>query len=166
MRLADGYIAFPFLVFAIAVIAALGPGFVNLVVLLSLVGWVSFSRVVRADVLSVKEREYVQAAKGIGARGWYVALKHVLPNVLSPVIVLWTVLIGQIIIIESSLSFLGLGIQPPTPSWGSMLSDGRTYLASAWWLGTFPGFAILITVLAVNVVGDALRDALDPRLIN
>src|SRR5579872_6467404 len=164
MRLADAQIAFPFLVLAIAVIAVFGPGFINLVIILSVFGWVHFARVVRGDVLSIKEKEFIEAARTAGLSEWRIAIRHVLPNVLSPVIVIWTFAIAQIVIVESGLSFLGLGIQPPTPSWGSMLSDGRGYLETAWWLGTFPGLAIMLTVLAVNFVGDGLRDALDPRL--
>jgi peptide/nickel transport system permease protein len=164
MRLADAQIAFPFLVLAIAVIAVFGPGFVNLVIILSVFGWVHFARVVRGDALSMKEKEFIDSARTVGLPEWRIAVRHVLPNVLSPVIVIWTFAIAQIVIVESSLSFLGLGVQPPTPSWGSMLSDGRGYLETAWWLGTFPGVAIMLTVLAVNFVGDGLRDALDPRL--
>jgi ABC-type dipeptide/oligopeptide/nickel transport system permease subunit len=115
-------------------------------------------------VLSIKEKELIESARTAGLTEWRIAVRHVLPNVLSSAIVIWTFAIAQIVIVESGLSFLGLGIQPPTPSWGSMLSDGRGYLETAWWLGTFPGLAIMLTVLAVNFVGDGLRDALDPRL--
>jgi peptide/nickel transport system permease protein len=164
MRVADVQIAFPFLVLAIAIIAVFGSNFGTIIITLSIFGWVQFARLVRGDSLSVREMEYVQAARTIGASRMQIALKHVLPNVLSPVIVIWTFTIAQIIVVEAALSFLGLGVQPPTPSWGSMLSDGRGYLDTAWWLGTFPGLAIMITVMAVNFVGDALRDVLDPRL--
>lgn len=164
MRVADAQIAFPFLVLAITVIAVFGSSFVNLVIVLSVFGWVHFARLVRGDTLSIREKEFVDAARTLGASGWRIATRHVLPNILSPVIIIWTFSVAQIIIIESALSFLGLGVQPPTPSWGSMLSDGRGYLDTAWWLGTFPGLAIMVTVLAVNFVGDALRDVLDPRL--
>ncbi len=163
MRVADVQIAFPFLVLAIAVIAVFGANFVTLVVILSVFGWVQFARLVRGDVLAVKEKDYVEAARAVGASELHVALRHVLPNVLSPVIVIWTFTLAQVIIVESALSFLGFGVQPPTPSWGSMLSDGRNYLDTAWWLGIFPGLAIMLAVLAVNFLGDALRDVLDPR---
>ncbi|TAK29561.1 MAG: ABC transporter permease [Chloroflexota bacterium] len=163
MRIADAQIAFPYLVLAIAIVAVTGPGIQNLVLILSIFGWVQFARLVRADVMAVKEKEYVEAARAIGASDLRIALQHVLPNVLSPVIVVWTFMLAQIIIVESSLSFLGFGVPPPTPSWGSMLSDGRVYLDTAWWLGTFPGLAIMLTVLSVNLLGDALRDILDPR---
>jgi peptide/nickel transport system permease protein len=163
MGVADVQIAFPFLVLAIALIAVVGPSFGSLVAILSVFGWVQFARLVRGDVLAERERDYVLAARTVGATPLRVALRHVLPNVLSPVMVIWTFTLAQIILIESALSFLGLGVQPPTPSWGSMLADGRNYLDSAWWLGTFPGLAIMLSVLAVNLVGDALRDALDPH---
>jgi len=164
MRIADVQIAFPFLVLAIAVIAVFGAGFATLVVMLSIFGWVQFARLVRGDVLAIKEKEFVDAARALGASNLRIALRHVLPNVLSPVIVIWTFTIAQVVIVESALSFLGLGVQPPTPSWGSMLADGRNYLDTAWWLGTFPGLAIMLTVMAVNLIGDGLRDVLDPRV--
>jgi ABC-type dipeptide/oligopeptide/nickel transport system permease subunit len=160
MGVADVQLAFPFLVLAIALIAVVGPSFLSLVVILSVFGWVQFARLVRGDVLAERERDYVLAARTVGASEVRVAVRHILPNVLSPVVVIWTFTLAQIILIESALSFLGLGVQPPTPSWGSMLADGRNYIDTAWWLGTFPGLAIMVTVLAVNLVGDALRDAL------
>jgi peptide/nickel transport system permease protein len=163
MGVADVQIAFPFLVLAIALISVVGPSFGSLVAILSVFGWVQFARLVRGDVLAERERDYVLAARTLGAVELRVAVRHILPNVLSPVMVIWTFTLAQIILIESALSFLGLGVQPPTPSWGSMLADGRNYIDTAWWLGTFPGLAIMLTVLAVNLVGDALRDALDPH---
>ena len=164
MRVADAQIAFPFIVLAIAIIGVAGPSIVNLVFVLSIFGWVQFARLVRGDVLALKHREFVEAARALGASELRVALLHILPNVLSPVIVVWTFTLAQIILVESALSFLGLGIRPPTPSWGGMLADGRTYLDTSWWLGTLPGLAIMLTVLAVNFVGDALREILDPRI--
>jgi peptide/nickel transport system permease protein len=163
MRVADALLAVPFMVVAIAVIAVFGAGLTQLTLLLTVFGWVQFARVVRGDVLSAREKEYVEAARCLGARGLRIALRHILPNVLSPVIVLATFAVAALIIIESALSFLGLGIQPPTPSWGGMLSDGRNYLDTAWWLSVFPGLAITLMVMGVNFLGDALRDVLDPR---
>jgi ABC-type dipeptide/oligopeptide/nickel transport system permease subunit len=164
MAVADVLLAFPFLVLAIAITAVAGSSFVNLVLVLAAFGWVQFARLVRGDVLSVREREYIEAARAIGASGVRIAVRHILPNVLSPVIVIWTYTFAQIILTESALSFLGLGVPPPTPTWGSLLADGRGYLDSAWWIGTFPGLALMITILVVNLLGDDLRDVLDPRI--
>ncbi len=164
LRVADAQLAFPFLVLAIALLAVSGPSIVNLVIVLAVFGWVQFARLVRADVLSIREREFVESARALGASDVRIVLFHVLPNVLSPVIVLWTFNLAQIILVESALSFLGLGIRPPTPSWGSMLADGRVYIDTSWWLETFPGLAIMLTVLSVNLLGDALREVLDPRV--
>jgi peptide/nickel transport system permease protein len=126
--------------------------------------WVQFARVVRADVLSIREREFVSGARARGNRSGRLLLRHVLPNALTPIIVVATLELAFMIIYESALSFLGLGVQPPTPTWGWMLADGRNYLATAWWLATLPGLAIMLSVLAVNLLGDWLRDTLDPRL--
>jgi peptide/nickel transport system permease protein len=164
MRLADVQLGFPFLVLAIAVIAVLGSALPVLVGLLSIAGWVYYARITRGQTLRLRHVEFVEAARAVGAGSGRIILRHVLPNVLSPNLVIWTFAIATLILIESSLSFLGLGVQPPTPSWGNMLSDGRTYVDDAWWLAIFPGLAITITVLAVNTLGDALRDILDPRL--
>jgi ABC-type dipeptide/oligopeptide/nickel transport system permease subunit len=164
MRLADVQLGFPFIVLAIAVIAILGSALPVLVGLLSLAGWVYYGRITRGQALRLRHAEYVEAARVIGAGPARIIGRHVLPNVLSPNLVIWTFAIATLILIESSLSFLGVGVQPPTPSWGNMLSDGRTYVDDAWWLAIFPGLAITVTVLAVNTLGDALRDILDPRL--
>jgi ABC-type dipeptide/oligopeptide/nickel transport system permease subunit len=163
MRLADSLLAVPFMVVAIAIIAVWGSGWLQLVALLTAFVWVPFARMVRADVLSAREKEYVEAARCLGAGDLRIALRHVLPNVISPVIVLATFTIAGLIIAESALSFLGVGIQPPTPSWGSMLNDGRGFMDTAWWLSVFPGLAITLTVMGANFLGDALRDVLDPR---
>ncbi len=163
MRIADSLLALPFMVVAIAIIAVWGSGQFQLIVLLTAFVWVPFARLVRGEVLSAREKEYVEAARCIGAGDLRVAVSHILPNVLSPVIVLSTFSIASIIIAESALSFLGLGVPPPTPSWGSMLNDGRGYIDTAWWMSVFPGAAITLTVMGVNFLGDALRDALDPR---
>ncbi|MFQ6042816.1 MAG: ABC transporter permease [Candidatus Poribacteria bacterium] len=160
----DILLAFPFLIFAIALMAATGPGLGNIILALTYKGWVPFCRVVRGDTLVAKRIEYVEAARAIGASSWRIMLKEILPNVFTPVLVLATLNVATVIIIEASLSFLGLGVQPPTPVWGSMVNEGREYLLSAWWVSTFPGLAILIMVLGVNLFGQGLRDAFDPRL--
>lgn len=164
MRLADLQLSIPFLILAIAVLGVLGPGLRNLVIVLGIAGWVTYGRVVRGEVLSVRERDYVLAARVLGTKKLQIAFRHVLPNVLPSVIVIASLEVARMIISEAALSFLGLGVQPPTPSWGSMVADGRNYIATAWWISTFPGIAIVITVLSINLLGDWLRDALDPRL--
>jgi peptide/nickel transport system permease protein len=164
MRLADIQLAFPFILLAIAVIGVLGPSLRNIIIVIGVSSWVVYARVVRGEVLSIREREYVQAAIALGSQHWRVLRRHVLPNTLTPWLVVATLDMARVIVIESALSFLGLGVQPPTPTWGGMLADGRVYLSTAWWLATFPGLAILITVLGINLFGDGLRDTLDPRL--
>lgn len=162
--LSNVILAFPFILLAIAVVAALGPGLRNLILTLSAVSWVVYARVVRAETLAQRSREYVQAARSLGAGDGRLLFRHILPNTLTPVIVIATFEVARMIISEASLSFLGLGVPPDVPSWGSMLADGRQYLATAWWIATFPGIGIMLTVLAINQVGDWLRDVLDPRL--
>ncbi|HSB41830.1 MAG TPA: ABC transporter permease [Methylomirabilota bacterium] len=164
MRLADIQLAFPFILLAIAVIGVLGPSLRNIIIVIGVSSWVVYARVVRGEVLSIREREYVHAAVALGSRHWRVLRSHVLPNTFTPWLVVATLDMARVIVIESALSFLGLGVQPPTPTWGGMLADGRVYLSTAWWLATFPGLAILITVLGINLFGDGLRDTLDPRL--
>jgi len=164
MRLADIQLAFPFILLAIAVIGVLGPSLRNIIIVIGVSSWVVYARVVRGEVLSIREREYVQAAIALGSQHWRVLRHHVLPNTLTPWLVVATLDMARVIVIESALSFLGLGVQPPTPTWGGMLADGRVYLSTAWWLATFPGLAILMTVLGINLFGDGLRDTLDPRL--
>jgi len=164
MRLADVQLAFPFILLAIAVIGVLGPSLRNIIIVIGVSSWVVYARVVRGEVLSIREREYVQAAVALGSRHGRVLRQHVLPNTLTPWLVVATLDMARVIVIESALSFLGLGVQPPTPTWGGMLADGRVYLSTAWWLATFPGLAILVTVLGINLFGDGLRDTLDPRL--
>jgi peptide/nickel transport system permease protein len=164
MRLADVQLAFPFILLAIAVIGVLGPSLTNIIVVIGVSSWVVYARVVRSEVLSIREREFVQAAIALGSRDGRVLARHVLPNTFTPWLVVATLDMARVIVIESALSFLGLGVQPPTPTWGGMLADGRVYLSTAWWLATFPGLAILITVLGINLFGDGLRDTLDPRL--
>jgi peptide/nickel transport system permease protein len=164
MRLADIQLAFPFILLAIAVIGVLGPSLRNIIIVIGVSSWVVYARVVRGEVLSIREREYVHAAIALGSRHRRVLFSHVLPNTFTPWLVVATLDMARVIVIESALSFLGLGVQPPTPTWGGMLADGRVYLSTAWWLATFPGLAILITVLGINLLGDGLRDTLDPRL--
>jgi ABC-type dipeptide/oligopeptide/nickel transport system permease subunit len=164
MRIADVQLSFPYLLLAIAVMALLKPSLTNLVILLALPGWMVYARTTRAVVLGLKRREFVEAAYALGASDRRIIFYHLAPNVLTPVIVISSFQFAQIIIAEASLSFLGVGVQPPMPSWGSMLAQGREYLSTAWWLGVFPGLAIMIAVLGTNMFGDGLRDALDPRL--
>jgi len=166
MRLADIQLAFPFLLLAVAVVAAVGAGLLNVILILGIAGWATFARVVRSQVLSIKQREYVEAVRAIGAGQPTIVLRHVVPNVLTPVIVLATATVANNIVVEASLTFLGLGVQPTIPSWGSMLADARDYLAVAWWMGIFPGLALMLTVLTINLLGDWLRDYLDPTLRN
>lgn len=163
MRVADAQLSLPSFILALTIMAALGAGLFNVILALSIGSWVRYARVVRSMVLPLRETEYVLAAETIGCAPNRVMLRHVLPNVVTPVIILATLGLGTTIIAESSLSFLGLGVDPESPSWGSMLSEGRAYLDSAWWVAAFPGIAITITVLSVNLIGDALRDQLDPR---
>jgi peptide/nickel transport system permease protein len=164
MRLADIQLAFPFILLAIAVIGVLGPSLTTIIVVIGVSSWVVYARIVRSAVLSLREREFVQAALALGSGDGRVVLRHILPNALTPWLVVATLDMARVIVIESALSFLGLGVQPPTPTWGGMLADGRVYISTAWWLATFPGLAILVTVLGINLFGDGLRDTLDPRL--
>jgi len=158
--------AFPTILMAIFLIAVLGPGLTNVMIAVGLVYWGGFARVVRGQVLSLREWEFVTAARAIGARDRSIMFRHIVPNILSPVIVMATLMMGDAILIEATLSFLGMGAQPPTPSWGSILASGRSYLILAPWVTMFPGVAIMLTVLGFNLLGDGLRDALDPRLKN
>lgn len=164
MRLADIQLAFPFILLAIAVIGVLGPSLPTIIVVIGVSSWVVYARVVRGAVLTLREREFVQAAHALGGGDGRVLVRHILPNAFAPWLVVATLDMARVIVIESALSFLGLGVQPPTPTWGGMLADGRVYITTAWWLATFPGLAILVTVLGINLFGDGLRDTLDPRL--
>jgi peptide/nickel transport system permease protein len=163
MRCMDVLFAFPVLLLAVAIVAVLGPGLVTAMVAIGVVYAPIFARVTRASVLSVRQQVYVQAAVSVGASDGRIMRRHVLPNIAAPLIVQTSLSLAFAILSEAALSFLGLGIQPPQPSWGRMLYDGRGFVQDAWWLGLFPGLAIFLTVLAFNVVGDALRDVLDPR---
>lgn len=163
MRLADIQLAIPFILLAITVLALLGGSIPNMIMVLVLAGWVIYARVVRSEVLHLRELEFVQAARALGASRPRIALRHLLPNVTGLVIVVGTLELANVIILEAALSFLGVGIRPPQVSWGAMLADGRDYLTEAWWLATMPGATITLTILGVNLVGDWVRDILDPR---
>ncbi|MEO2203621.1 ABC transporter permease [Paenibacillus pabuli] len=163
MRVGDAFMAIPTILFMLVVMAIVGPGITTLIFVIGVTNWVPFTRIVRSEVLSIKERDFVQAARSIGAKNGRLILKHILPNILSSFIVICGMNVGTTIIMEASLSFLGLGIKPPDVSWGGMLSDGRQYVATSWWVATFPGLAITFTVLGVIFLGDWLRDVLDPR---
>ena len=163
-RFAEVLLAFPFLIFAIGVMAMMGPGFWNLIFALTFKGWVEFFRLIRGEVMSEATKEYVEAARAAGQKRRAIILREILPNVTHSLIVLGTLRMGYMIIMEASLSFLGLGIQPPAPAWGSMVNSGRPYMLNAWWISTFPGVAILILILSINLLGEGLRDILDPRL--
>jgi peptide/nickel transport system permease protein len=164
MRLADIQLAVPTLILAIAVIAVLGPSLQNVIIVLGITNWVIYGRVVRSEALTIRRREFVEAARVVGSTDFRLIFRHVLPNVAASIIVITTLEVAQMIIAEASLSFLGLGVQPPTPTWGGMIAEGRTYIGTRWWLSTVPGLMILLTVLALNLFGDWLRDVLDPTL--
>ena len=164
MRLGDVQLAFPALVLAVAVLAVVGSGLGTIVVVLGVTGWVTYARIARGEALSLRHREFVEGARALGAGDVAILWRHVLPNVLPSITVVATFSIARTIIAEASLSFLGLGLPPPAPSWGAMLDEGRNYLTTGWWLALFPGLAILAVVLGINVVGDWLRDTLDPRV--
>lgn len=164
MRVTDAFVAIPTILFMMLFMFVLGEGIGTLIFVIGITGWVSYTRLVRSEVLSVRERDYVRAARVSGAKTLRIVGIHILPNIISSIIVIATINVGRVIISEAALSFLGLGIQPPAVSWGGMLSDGRQYLATSWWVATLPGLAITITVLAIIFVGDWLRDWLDPKL--
>ncbi len=164
MRLADVQLSFPFILLALTINAIIGVGLRNMIITLVLAGWVVYARVVRSQVLALRETEFVAAARALGARHLHILWKYILPNVSTPIIVVSTLQVAQFIVAEAAISFLGFGVQPPTPAWGNMLSEGRDYLYNAWWLTTFPGIALALTALGVNLFGDWLRDTLDPKL--
>lgn len=164
MGITEIQLAIPFLVLAIAVVAVLGPSLFNLVMVLGLTNWVQYARVVRAEVLVLREREFVLAARALGASTLRILAVHLLPNVMSSIIVISSLQVAKMVLFESSLSFLGLGVPASVTTWGGMISDGRDYVQLAWWVAAMPGFAIFLTVVGVNLVGDRLRDLLDPRL--
>lgn len=164
MRTVDVFLAFPFLLMAVVFMATLGASLGNIILVLSITGWVDYARLVRGQVLSLRETEYVTAAIALGGYDLVIIIKHLLPNVFASVIVIGSLQLGTVIIAEASLTFLGLGIPPSIPTWGGMLATGRDYFALAWWLSTLPGLAIVLTVLSANFLGDWLRDILDPTL--
>lgn len=163
MRLTDVQLAFPSLLLALAVIGFLGPSLTNVIVVLGITGWVSYARVLRSEVLSLRTREFVEAAQVIGVPSGRIMLRHMLPNVTGPLATILTLQVGTVILAEAALSFLGLGVPATTVTWGAMLSDGQLYMGTAWWLAVFPGSALLLTVLSINIAGDAVRDRWDPR---
>jgi peptide/nickel transport system permease protein len=164
MRVVDAFLAFPSLLLALGIAGLFGAGFFNLVVALIVVDWASYARLARGSVMAVKEQEYIKASKGLGAGDLHVIVRHVIPNVMSPLIVMATIGMGYVILAAAGLSFLGFGVQPPTPEWGSMLSEGKIYIRSAPYIMISPGLAIMFTVLAFNYLGDELRDMLDPKI--
>ncbi|MBD2845386.1 ABC transporter permease [Paenibacillus sp. IB182496] len=164
MRVADAFLAIPTILLMLVVLAVVGPGLTTLIFVIGFTNWVPYARVVRGEVLSIKERDFVKAAQAVGARSGRILYKHILPNIISSFIVISGMSVATTIILEASLSFLGLGITSPDVSWGGMLSDGRSYVATSWWVATFPGIAITVTVLGVIFLGDWLRDVLDPRM--
>jgi len=163
MRLADITLAFPLILFAILMVMVIGPSMMNVIVAISLVLWARYARVIRGEVLGLMQRDFIARARVSGASDWRIMIRHLLPNVMPTLIVLLTLQVGWVIIVEASLSFLGAGIPPPTPAWGSMLADGREYVSTAWWVTTAPGIAIMLVVLAFNLSGDWLRERLDPK---
>jgi peptide/nickel transport system permease protein len=164
MRVAEIQLAFPAILLYIAAMATLGPGLGKIILVIGIVGWVSYARVERGVVLAVREHEYVTAARALGASTRLILWRHILPNTMAPMIIVASFSLATTVITEASLSFLGLGVPPSVPSWGSLLADGRDYLRQGWWITTFPGLAIMATVLSINLIGDWLRDVLDPRL--
>jgi len=164
MRVSDVFLAFPALILAMAIAAALGPSLENAIVAMVAIWWPRYARVTRGQVLSIREIDFVAAARAAGASSFRIMLRHILPNCISPVVVQATLDLGEVVLTAATLSFIGFGAQPPTPEWGAMVSVGRNFLRDYWWYTTFPGLAILITVMGFNLLGDAVRDILDPRL--
>lgn len=164
MRVADIFFAFPYILGAIAIMTILGPGIVNIFIAIGVLGWAAFARIFRSSILSIKNKEYIEAARALGAGNYRIIIKHIFPNAMAPIIVYATMNVGTAIIVEAALSFLGIGVQPPTPAWGKMLSESLDYIDIAPWMMLFPGLAIVITVLGFVLLGDGLRDAFDPRL--
>ena len=166
MRLVDTLISIPSILLYLTAIGVFGPSLTMLIVVIGLINWTTFARVVRVEVMALTGREYVEAARALGQTDFRISLKHILPNIMSAIIVVGTLNVATIVILEATLSFLGFGVQPPTVTWGGMLSEGRDYVASSWWLATLPGIAISLLSLSLIFLGDRLRDILDPRLKN
>ena len=164
MTLINVMLTFPFVLLALAVIAVLGPNLLNMILVLGVAGWPIYARVVRAETLAIREREFVLAGRALGMSHARLVFRQIVPNLVSTIVVIATLQVAQVIILESFLSFLGLGVQPPTPAWGNMLGEGRVYMLNSWWIATFPGLAIFLTTLVINLMGNALRDWLDPHL--
>lgn len=164
MRIADVQQSIPFLILAVALAAVVRPSLTNIILVLGVSGWVTYGRVVRSQVLSVRELDFVEAARALGSRHPEIILRHILPNVMPSITVIGTLTVSTMILAEASLSFLGMGVPPPTPTWGGMVADGRNYISTAWWVSILPGVLIFITVLSINLVGDRLREVLDPAL--
>ncbi len=164
MTLINVMLTFPFVLLALAVIAVLGPSVPNMITVLGATGWPVYARIIRAETFALREREFVLAARALGLSHARIIFRQILPNLVSPIVVVATLQIAQVIILESFLSFLGLGVQPPTPAWGNMLGEGRVYMLNSWWIATFPGLAIFVTTLVINLIGNGLRDWLDPHM--
>jgi peptide/nickel transport system permease protein len=164
MVITDIQLSIPFLLLAVALAAVLGPSLRNAIIALGIAGWPTYCRIARGEVLSIKEQDYIHASLALGAGHFRIIVGDVIPNIITPVIVIATFMISRMIVVEASLSFLGLGVQPPTPSWGLMISESRDYIHVGWWLVAFPGLALTLTVLSINLIGDWLRDRFDPRL--
>jgi peptide/nickel transport system permease protein len=163
-RFIDVQLAFPLILLMIAIVGIMGASLTVLIVALSLAAWPRYARLIRGSVLSIRTQDYVESARALGSSNMKIIFRHIAPNAMSPVIVFTTFELSRILLIESALSFLGLGVPPPEPSWGSIIADGRAYLLEAWWISALPGIAIVLVVLAFNFLGDGLRDLLDPRL--
>ncbi len=157
-------LTFPFVLLALAVIAVLGASLGNMIVVLGVAGWPIYARVVRAETMAIGEREFILAGRALGMSHARIVFRQILPNLVSPIVVIATLQVAQVIVLESFLSFLGLGVQPPTPAWGNMLGEGRVYMLNSWWIAAFPGLAIFLTTLVINLMGNALRDWFDPRM--
>jgi len=164
MTLVNVMLTFPFVLLALAVIAVLGPSLVNMIIVLGVADWPLYARVIRAETLAIREREFILAGRALGMSHARLVFRQILPNLVSVIVVIATLQVARVIILESFLSFLGLGVQPPTPAWGNMLGEGRVYMLNSWWIATFPGLAIFVSTLAINLMGNALRDWLDPHM--
>jgi peptide/nickel transport system permease protein len=163
MRIVDTFLSFPFVLLVLVVNAIIGGGVVNIILSLVTGGWVLYARVIRGEVLALREKDFILASEAVGLPHWRILATQILPNLVTPIVVLFSLQVATFIVAEASVSFLGFGVQPPTPAWGNMLSEGKDYIFSAWWLITFPGLAIVVTVLGINLFGDWLRDVLDPE---